>query len=90
MTTLLTAPITRLNSIEHEGPFSKGKPVKEQQKAVLVGGKGSRLAMVNSVDLVYLDGPFNSNRTYSAPIGSKAAGAAFLYLHCDPAARRSF
>lgn len=30
-----------------------------------------------SIDLVYLDPPFNSNRNYSAPIGSKAAGAAF-------------
>ena len=30
-----------------------------------------------SVDLIYLDPPFNSNRTYSAPIGSQAAGAAF-------------
>ncbi len=30
-----------------------------------------------SVDLVYLDPPFNPNKTYSAPIGSKAAGAAF-------------
>ena len=29
------------------------------------------------VDLVYLDPPFNSNRDYAAPIGSKAAGAAF-------------
>ena len=29
------------------------------------------------VDLIYLDPPFNSNRNYSAPIGSKAAGAAF-------------
>ncbi len=29
------------------------------------------------VDLIYLDPPFNSNKTYSAPIGSKAAGAAF-------------
>ena len=29
------------------------------------------------VDLVYLDPPFNSNRTYSAPVGSEAAGAAF-------------
>lgn len=29
------------------------------------------------VDLVYLDPPFNSNRNYEAPIGSKAAGAAF-------------
>ncbi len=30
-----------------------------------------------TVDLIYLDPPFNSNRSYSAPIGSKAAGAAF-------------
>lgn len=30
-----------------------------------------------SVDLVYLDPPFNSNRDYAAPIGSAAAGAAF-------------
>ena len=31
----------------------------------------------DSVDLIYLDPPFNSNKTYSAPIGSEAAGAAF-------------
>ena len=31
----------------------------------------------DSVDLIYLDPPFNSNATYSAPIGSEAAGAAF-------------
>ena len=30
-----------------------------------------------SVDLIYLDPPFNSNRTYSAPIGSAVAGAGF-------------
>ena len=30
-----------------------------------------------SVDLIYLDPPFDSNRDYSAPIGSEAAGAAF-------------
>ena len=29
------------------------------------------------VDLIYLDPPFNSNRTYEAPIGTKAAGASF-------------
>ena len=29
------------------------------------------------VDLVYLDPPFNKNRNFAAPIGSKAAGAAF-------------
>ncbi len=30
-----------------------------------------------SVDLIYLDLPFNTNRDYEAPIGSEAAGAAF-------------
>ena len=30
-----------------------------------------------SVDLIYLDPPFNSNHDYAAPIGSPAAGAAF-------------
>lgn len=29
------------------------------------------------VDLIYLDPPFNSKHNYAAPIGSKAAGAAF-------------
>ncbi len=29
------------------------------------------------VDLIYLDPPFNSNKNYAAPVGSKAAGAAF-------------
>ena len=31
----------------------------------------------DSVDLIYLDPPFNSNRNYAAPVGSSAAGAAF-------------
>ena len=30
-----------------------------------------------SVGLIYLDPPFNSNRNYAAPVGSRAAGAAF-------------
>jgi len=30
-----------------------------------------------SVDLIYLDPPFNSKRIYSAPVGSKAAGSSF-------------
>jgi len=30
-----------------------------------------------SVDLIYIDPPFNSNRTYEAPIGSVAEGAKF-------------
>ena len=31
----------------------------------------------HSVDLIYLDPPFNSGRQWSAPIGSEAAGASF-------------
>ena len=30
-----------------------------------------------TVDLIYLDPPFNSNKDYAAPVGSEAAGAAF-------------
>ncbi len=30
-----------------------------------------------TIDLIYLDPPFNSNKTYEAPVGSQAAGAAF-------------
>ena len=30
-----------------------------------------------SVDLIYLDPPFNSKRMYETPVGSKAAGSAF-------------
>ena len=30
-----------------------------------------------TINLIYLDPPFNSNRTYAAPIGSEAAGTAF-------------
>ena len=29
------------------------------------------------VDLIYFDPPFNTKRMYSAPVGSKAAGASF-------------
>ena len=31
----------------------------------------------DSVDLIYLDPPFNSKANYAAPIGSEAAGAGF-------------
>lgn len=30
-----------------------------------------------SIDLIYLDPPFNSKRIYEAPIGSKAVGISF-------------
>ena len=48
-------------------------------KTVWTGDNLDILRGLNSetVDLIYLDPPFNSNRNYSAPVGSVAAGAAF-------------
>ena len=48
-------------------------------KTIWTGDNLDILRGMNSecVDLIYLDPPFNSNKNYSAPIGSKAAGAAF-------------
>ena len=48
-------------------------------RTVWTGDNLDILRGINSecIDLIYLDPPFNSNRNYSAPIGSKAAGAAF-------------
>ena len=48
-------------------------------RTVWTGGNLDILRGMNteSVELIYADPPFNSNRTYSALIGSQAAGAAF-------------
>ena len=48
-------------------------------KTIWTGDNLDILRGVNSesVDLIYLDPPFNSNRDYAAPVGSRAAGAAF-------------
>ena len=48
-------------------------------KTIWTGDNLDILRGVNSetVDLIYLDPQFNSNRNYAAPVGSKAAGAAF-------------
>ena len=57
-----------------------GKPARNfTPRTIWTGDNLDILRGINSetVDLIYLDPPFNSNRTYSAPIGSKAAGAAF-------------
>ena len=50
-----------------------------EDKTLFVGDNLHVLRGMNdaSVDLVYADPPFNSNRSYAAPIGSRAAGAAF-------------
>ena len=48
-------------------------------KTIWTGDSLDILRGMNSetVDLIYLDPPFNSNKNYEAPVGSKAAGAAF-------------
>ena len=48
-------------------------------KTIWTGDNLDILRGLNSetVDLIYLDPPFNSNRNFEAPVGSKAAGAAF-------------
>ena len=48
-------------------------------KTVWTGDNLYILRGLNSecIDLIYLDPPFNSNRDYEAPVGSKSAGAAF-------------
>ena len=50
-----------------------------EDKTLFVGDNLHVLRGMNSetVDMIYLDPPFNSNRNYAAPIGSRAAGAAF-------------
>ncbi|MDE0699549.1 MAG: site-specific DNA-methyltransferase [Acidimicrobiaceae bacterium] len=48
-------------------------------RTIWTGDNLDILRGINSetADLIYLDPPFNSNRNYAAPIGSKASGAAF-------------
>ena len=50
-----------------------------ENRTVFTGDNVDILRGMNSesVDLIYLDPPFNSNRNYSAPVGSEATGAAF-------------
>ena len=48
-----------------------------EDKTLFVGDNLHVLRGMNSetVDMIYLDPPFNSNRNYAAPIGSRAAGS---------------
>ena len=50
-----------------------------EPKTIFTGDNLPIMRGINSesVDLIYLDPPFNSNANYAAPIGSKAAGAEF-------------
>ena len=54
-------------------------PANFEDKTIWTGDNLDILRGLNSesADLIYLDPPFNSNRDYAAPVGSKAAGAAF-------------
>ena len=57
-----------------------GKPARNfAPRTIWTGDNLDILRGINSetVDLIYLDPPFSKNKTYAAPIGSKAAGAAF-------------
>ena len=53
-------------------PNFKDKTLWTQDNLYVLRGMNSEC-----VDLIYLDPPFNSNRDYAAPVGGKAAGAAF-------------
>ena len=63
--------------------MAKGKPrvIKPNfvDKTIWTGDNLDILRGLNSetVDLIYLDPPFNSNKSYAAPVGSKEAGIAF-------------
>ena len=68
----------------HEGcPYRQEKvmtnPPNWANRTVWTGDNLDILRGMNSetVDLIYLDPPFNSNKDYAAPVGSEAAGAAF-------------
>ena len=48
-------------------------------RTIFTGDNLDILRGINSqcIDLIYLDPPFNSNRTYAAPLDSEARGAEF-------------
>ena len=48
-----------------------------QNRTLRTGGNLDIMRGMNSetVDLIYIDSPFNSNRNYAVPIGSETAGA---------------
>ena len=50
-----------------------------KNKTLFIGDNLPIMRRMNSesVDLIYLDPPFNSKADYAAPIGSEAAGAHF-------------
>ena len=69
---------TRVDGIVYSGDMA-GPAANWASKTVFTGDNLPIMRGMNSasVDLIYLDPPFNSNADYAAPIGSAAAGAAF-------------
>ena len=73
--------------VERNNVFLDGNRVKRspdskanwKEKTIWTGDNLPIMRGMNSesVDLIYLDPPFNSKRDYAAPIGSEAAGAEF-------------
>ena len=60
------------------GEMWAGEP-NVNNRTLFIGDNLPMLEGINTgtIDLVYLDPPFNSNKNYEAPIGSRAAGAQF-------------
>ena len=61
------------------GSKAGGSAMNIKNRTLFTGDNLDVMRGMNSecVGLIYLDPPFNSNKTYEAPIGSEAAGAAF-------------
>ena len=72
-----------LSLLERNPPLSQKKQMEGKpnwaNQTIWTGDNLEIMRGMNSesVDLIYLDPPFNSNANYAAPIGSKAAGAEF-------------
>ena len=64
--------------MQHSTLYHEGVP-NWANKTIFTGDNLVIMRRMNSasVNLIYLDPPFNSNADYAAPIGSKAAGVAF-------------
>ena len=63
----------------HHCELERSETVNWKNRTIWTGDNLPIMRGMNSesVDLIYLDPPFNSNANYAAPIGSKAAGAEF-------------
>ena len=69
---LRRTPLSSNKSLQKAGPNWVNQTIWTEDNLSIMRGMNSE-----SVDLIYLDPPFNSKTDYAAPIGSKAAGAMF-------------